>query len=77
MLFTVHDSVICNIQGAARSLEVARSAVEFGEETLAAPIPEMGGFKLRAEGKIGPSWGEGYLKHKLEGWFKNKETVLA
>ena len=73
VLFTVHDSVICNIQGAAKSLKIAHDALDLVNERLAAPIPEMGGFSLKAEAKIGPNWSDGMVKEKYEEWWLTHE----
>jgi DNA polymerase len=72
VLFTVHDSVICNIHGAARSYKVAANAIDHVTETLQQPILEMNGFNLYAETKIGPNWSENYGQHKLEGWWNSR-----
>jgi uracil-DNA glycosylase family 4 len=64
VLFTVHDSVVCNIQGAAKSVKVACDAIDLVSSTLSSPIPEMGGFSIPCETKIGPSWHHGMLKEK-------------
>jgi len=64
VLFTVHDSVVCNIHGAAKSVKVACDAIDLVSSTLSSPIPEMGGFSIPCETKIGPSWHHGMLKEK-------------
>jgi len=58
VLFTVHDSVICNVT-VNRSLSKAEEAYNFVKKTLEAPIAELDYFSIPCEVKIGPSWGEG------------------
>lgn len=77
LLFTVHDSAICNIHGAARSLTKAHDAIDYVTEVVQQPIPEMGGFRLYAEAKIGPSWGEGHLKHRLDKWWESSHVTTV
>jgi uracil-DNA glycosylase family 4 len=71
VLFTVHDSVICNIQGAARDVKTATEACEHVDATLSSPIPEMNGFFLRAETKIGPNWNDTFTKER---WYEQNCT---
>jgi DNA polymerase-1 len=58
LYFTVHDSGIFNIQGAGKDPGVARAAVEYIKSEMESPIPELKGFSIPAEVKIGPSWGD-------------------
>jgi len=71
VLFSVHDSVVCNIQGAAKQVTTATDACEHVDATLQAPIPEMNGFALRCETKTGPNWYKVYTK---EQWFEQNNT---
>lgn len=66
VLFTVHDSVVCNIQGAAQSFKTAETAVELVTSTLSAPIPEMGGLSIPCETKIGLNWNDVHFIDELE-----------
>lgn len=62
VLFTVHDSAVCNIQGAAKDRRVASDAIDCANENMSLPIPEMNGFFLRSETKIGPNWQKTFNK---------------
>jgi len=71
VLFTVHDSVVCNIQGAAREVKTATDACELVTSTLSSPIPEMNGFFLRCETKIGTNWQN---VHTKESWHEQNSA---
>jgi uracil-DNA glycosylase family 4 len=66
VLFTVHDSVVCNITGARKSIDKAQAALNHVTQTLQSPIPEMNGFYIRAETKIGLNWHETFAEYDLE-----------
>jgi DNA polymerase I-like protein with 3'-5' exonuclease and polymerase domains len=70
--FTVHDSIITNINCAidgVKSLRKAIDAFDYVNQCMETPIPEMDGYVIPAETKIGPSWGEGKGKEKLSALF--------
>lgn len=67
VLFTVHDSVICNVT-ANKSLRTAHEAYEHVQRTLEQPIDELDQFVINCEVKIGPSWGQGMSWPKFERW---------
>ena len=62
ILFSVHDSVITNVTVAeAGKLSTARimDAYELVKSNMEAPIPELDGFSIPCEIKMGRSWGGG------------------
>lgn len=71
VLFTVHDSVICNVT-TERSLRKAEEAFNLVQTTLEQPITELNGFTIPCEVKIGPSWGQGMSWSKFYVWAKEQ-----
>jgi DNA polymerase I-like protein with 3'-5' exonuclease and polymerase domains len=69
VLFTVHDSVICNVTTGG-SLQRAEEAYYLVKETLEQPIAELEGFSIPCEVKIGPSWGQGMRWQSFEQYWK-------
>lgn len=67
VLFTVHDSVICNVT-VNKSLRQAQEAYQLVQRTLEQPISELDDFVINCEVKIGPSWGAGMPWEKFERW---------
>jgi DNA polymerase I-like protein with 3'-5' exonuclease and polymerase domains len=67
VLFTVHDSVICNVT-CNRSLRSCEEAYHLVKQTLEAPILELDGFSIPCEVKVGPSWGQGMSWPEFERW---------
>lgn len=58
LYFTVHDSGIFNIHGGRKDPALGLQAVQYIKQTLESPIPELDGFIIPTEVKIGPSWGQ-------------------
>jgi DNA polymerase I-like protein with 3'-5' exonuclease and polymerase domains len=67
LYFTVHDSGIFNIHGGKKDPTLGLQAARYIAETMASPIPELDGFSIPAEVKIGPSWGGAM---SLDKWIK-------
>ena len=63
ILFTVHDSAICNVTIADTSsrptLSRAIDAYDLVKSSMEQPIAEMDGFTIPAEVQLGKSWGSG------------------
>lgn len=57
LYFTVHDSGVFNIHGGRRDPLLGLQALNYIATTMASPIPELDGFSIPCEAKIGPSWG--------------------
>jgi DNA polymerase I-like protein with 3'-5' exonuclease and polymerase domains len=53
LMFSVHDSVI-NSTPQARRVEIA----DYVKHTMESPIPQLGGFFIPVEIKVGPNWGK-------------------
>lgn len=58
LYFTVHDSGIFNIHGGRKDPKLGLEALQYISTTMSSPIPELDGFSIPCEAKIGPSWGE-------------------
>jgi hypothetical protein len=58
LYFTVHDSGIFNIHGGRRNPALGLEALQYIAKTMSSPIPELDGFSIPCEAKIGDSWGE-------------------
>jgi len=69
ILFSVHDSV-----GWCAVKEKAKEAQEFIDETMSAPILELGGLRIPVETKLGVSWGEA---KRWETYFAANDTQGA
>jgi hypothetical protein len=57
LYFTVHDSGIHNIHGGRKDPKVGLEAALWIKNYMESPIPELDGFSIPVEVKIGPSWG--------------------
>jgi DNA polymerase I-like protein with 3'-5' exonuclease and polymerase domains len=67
LYFTVHDSGVFNIHGGRKDPEVGLAALDYIVSTMSSPIPELGGFSIPVEAKIGPNWGMAVSREK---WIK-------
>jgi uracil-DNA glycosylase family 4 len=52
VLFPVHDSVVCQVNA-----NVVLEACDVIQKTMESPIPELDGWSIPAEVKVGPNWG--------------------
>lgn len=66
LMFTVHDSAIC-----CALKEKAERAREIIHECGEAPLPELDGWSIPMESKIGPNWGE------IKSWEKWYASIAA
>lgn len=70
ILFTVHDSIVCNVTVAGHR---EREAYDFIKRSMERPLEQLDGYSIPAEVKIGRSWGTGTSLEKYLG----KEAVHA
>jgi DNA polymerase I-like protein with 3'-5' exonuclease and polymerase domains len=77
LYFTVHDSGIFNIHGGARDPRLGLQALQYIAETMSSPIPELDGFSIPCEAKIGPSWGEAMSVDKWKKKYGINDQVTA
>jgi uracil-DNA glycosylase family 4 len=64
LYFTVHDSGIFNIHGGRKDRQLGVDALNYIATTMSSPIPELDGFSIPCEAKIGPNWGRLYSAEK-------------
>jgi len=66
LYFSVHDSVILNCHGGAKDPRRAIQLAEFVETTLQSPIPQLNGYWIPCEVKVGSNWGTGVTLEKFK-----------
>jgi uracil-DNA glycosylase family 4 len=70
VLFPVHDSVVC--QSDATSTDAVLEACNTIQRTMESPIPELDGWSIPAEVKVGPNWGS---LTSVEKWIEARRAL--